>query len=117
MYASPVGDSSAEIAFVFNDLQANDEGEYQLGQSMAYMWSMFAKFGNPTPSSTNQPPPPPMLENKKWMPFPTYIEMDTVNGGALEFKTNLRSVYCENVWDTIRIETPPEGTNDNNTKC
>lgn len=117
----PIGTSNhgafhgAEIAFVFNDFkQTNDEGEYQLGQSMAYMWSMFAKFGNPTPSTTNQPPPPPMLENKKWMPFPTYIEMDTVNGGALEFKTNLRSVYCENVWDTIRIETPSEGTNDNN---
>jgi carboxylesterase type B len=119
----PIGNSEngayhgAEIAFVFNDIKksTNDE-EYQLGQSMAWMWSMFAKYGNPTPSITNKPPPS-MLDdlrkkNKYWLPFPTYVEIDTLNGGALELKKNLRSIYCEKVWDVIRVETPTESNNE-----
>ena len=113
----------AEVPFVFADFDdveketgGSDTEEWELARSMAWMWSMFARYGNPTPTSrdTLPPPPPPpptaMLTNlfkkTKWDPFPMYMEMDTITGGGLEIKTNLRSAVCEKLWDQIHVISP-----------
>ena len=51
------------------------------------MWSMFGKYGNPTPSTTEVlKDPPSMLKDITWKTWPNYIELDTTTGGGLENK-------------------------------
>ena len=101
----------AEIAFVFADMKKDGATtdaaeEWELAQSMAWMWSMFGKYGNPTPPTTEAlKDPPSMMKDITWKTFPNYIEMDTKNGSGLEAKENLRSQVCTNVWDVIQVAT------------
>ena len=98
----------AEVSYVFAASVPGTAEEWELAQSMAWMWSMFGKYGNPTPSTTEVlKDPPSMLKDITWKTWPNYIELDTTTGGGLENKINLRVEVCD-VWDTIHIVTQPK---------
>jgi len=77
----------AEVPFVFSNLKEVKEetgnggrGEFLLAQSMTWLWTMFAKFGTPTPTQVT-PPSTTLLNDLVWAKFPAYLEMDTAQGG------------------------------------
>ena len=102
----------AEVAFVFNSINelvgvTADSEEIELAQSMAWMWSVFAWHGTPTPQgwsiqgTTNLVRS--LVNSGGWKVWPSYLEMDVESGGGLESKINLRSKVCEDLWDVIRV--------------
>ena len=105
----------AEVPFVFGNIPKGVDSkleEWELGQSMAWMWSMFARFGKPLGNRGDNlakglSPPGPIVDlaknNVAWEPWPKVMELDTREGGGLSSRDSTRDV-CKKLWNPRKID-------------
>jgi para-nitrobenzyl esterase len=104
----------AEVPYVFGNVPRGDGNDaaqledWELGQSMAWMWSMFAQYGMPMRGinatyATRVPPVPVAELDSVVPPWPAFVEFDTRTGGGLSVKKGLRKDVCDTLWNVRSV--------------